>query len=62
MTTHPSLDNAEDEELETNAPAYNTSLPAWKLLEEGLEGLLNKSKGWKITLRLCSLIFFLANP
>jgi len=28
---------------------YNTLLPALALLEEGLKGLLNKSKDWKAT-------------
>jgi len=39
----------------TTSLAYNISLPALTFLEEGLEGLLNKYKGWKGAFGMCSI-------
>jgi len=53
--------NSKKKDLEKNTSlAYNTSFPALTLLE-GLEGCLNKSKGWKVAFGMHSirvLIFF----
>jgi len=50
----------------TTSLAYNISLPSLTLLEEGLEGLLNKYKGWKAAFGMCSIrefyFFFLSIP